>query len=163
MALSQIFAAVQAEYEQIGPAAEWRDGGEHLGVQDAPPRIVWVPTTDAFKAPRVYFDETTTATSAARVLMQCDATVEVHLWGSTRDEAEQMRDALISALRRSNAAAFTVTRGYWPEQDARVLAQLGRRYILEINFPIPVPEVGGSATAATGATDTTDAALERGV
>jgi hypothetical protein len=158
MALSAIFASVKEEFDAILSGVEWRDGGEHLGANDSPPRVVWVPTEDAYSASEIHGDSTYPLATSPRPLLQCDATVEVHLWGRERDETEQIRDAFVASLRRAAGAAFKVTRGFWPVQDAKALVQQGRVYVLTISFPIPILDV--VQPLATVTTTAQDIALE---
>jgi hypothetical protein len=158
MALSAIFAGVKEEFDAILSGVEWMDGGEHLGANNSPPRVVWVPTEDAYSASEIHGDSTYPLATSPRPLLQCDATVEVHLWGRERDETEQLRDAFVASLRRAAGAAFKVTRGFWPVQDSRSLTQSGRVYVLTISFPIPILDV--VQPLATVTTTTQDSALE---
>jgi hypothetical protein len=158
MALSAIFAGVKEEFDAILSGVEWMDGGEHLGANNSPPRVVWVPTDDAYSASEIHGDSTYPLATSPRPLLQCDATVDVHLWGRDRDETEQIRDALVAALRRAAGAAFKVLRGFWPVQDAKALVQQGRVYVLTISFPIPILDV--VQPLATVTTTTQDSALE---
>jgi hypothetical protein len=149
MALSEIFDGVRDSFDALLPGINWRDGGEHLGAQDAPPRVVWVPTEDTYVASEFHYDDSTFPPTAdnPRPLLLCNATVQVHLWGASRDDAEHMRDVFVAALRAAAGAAFKVLGGFWPVQDAQFIVQAGRVYVLTISFLVPILDAKpGSAT-----------------
>lgn len=127
-------------------------GGKHIGAHGMPPRVVWVPTTDKFGAARQHgLEPRAIKTRAAGVL--------VHIWAKdpTGDAegdlpaCEQLLNDVLWATHQVAHGSFEATGGSWLGQEGEELTQLGRAYLLELEFQIPI-----TAPAATTQTiDTT--------
>ena len=148
MALSEIIDELERQVTAIGEGRvdgtiRCYLGGEKLGQQDAPPRVVWVPTTDDVRGAEVHYDDAVSAQASARPLAQVEETIDAHIWGKDWDEAELLRDIVVNALRATVLAAARVVRGSWPVQDGAAIAQLGRPYILTFQLLVPVQELQG--------------------
>jgi hypothetical protein len=159
MALSAIFEAVKAEHDALQGGVTILNGGEHLGANGAPPRIVWVQTEDVYGPAEIHQDATYLLAEGARPLLQCETTIAVHLWDKTSDDAETLRNVHVSALRHTALAAFKVSRGNWLGPE-RTIMQGGRVYVLYISFLVPILEVGAGALATVTSTDTGDTAFD---
>jgi hypothetical protein len=143
MALADILDAVGAA---LGERAKFKDGPEHLGEYAAPPRVIAVPTEDSFG------DSHATWSGGPEPLHDCEATVEFHVWGATRKLAETLRNQLIRAIREAVQYNYTLSGGHWEAQDAKVVKECGRVYVLRVIFPVPVTEEPGQPGAELEAT-----------
>lgn len=158
MALAEIFEAIETELQALAPVTV-RDGGEWLGANDAPPRVVFVPTDEILTgAAELHYDGTFTATGTSRPLAQRDCTVEVHVWGKDRAATEELVGHTVNAIRRAAGAAYRLASGSWKTQDAAALTQLGRAYVFQATFLVPVLEVGPQF-ATIGSANTSDTAI----
>jgi hypothetical protein len=147
--LANILGAVRGG---LGSSCTFKDGPEHL-LDGSPPRVVAVPMEEALVAPEELWTE------GPRALVQRDATVDFHLWGKTRADAESLIGRLVNVLRVEAGTSFRFGPGRWQQQTGEALRQAGRVYVLSVTFQIPVlEEAGGTGTVQT--TDTTDTAFE---
>ncbi len=127
-------------------------GPEYLVTEEAPPRIVWVPTMDRFDGPAK-------GGQNPRDIYSVPTGVDIHLWGAdaagTGVEgaayrgAMQLRDAVLNAMHaKIRGVGFSVTQGLHPATDQAV-TRYGWLYVLSITVGIPVVRpVAATATPA---------------
>jgi hypothetical protein len=160
VALADIFEAIEGEFQSLGVSVAVRDGGEWLGANDSPPRVVFVPTEEILTgAAELHYDGTFTATGTPRPLAQRECAVEVHVWGRDRAATDELVGHTVNAIRRSAGAAYRLASGSWKQQDSAALTQYGRAYVFQVTFLVPVLEVG-PRFATIGSTDESDAVIE---
>jgi hypothetical protein len=112
-------------------------GGKHIGVMGVPPRVVWVPTEDKFAAARQHGP-------SPRSIKTRVAGVVVHIWakGASPDQdlaaAEQLVNDVLWATHQEAYGSYEVVGGTWLGQDGEELTQLGRAYLLELQFQVPI-------------------------
>lgn len=140
MSLQTIFDDLLALLTSAGVTAPMHLGARHLVELAAPPRIVWVPTTDTIGAPK-------NLGMNPRHLFTSDLGIAVHCWGESFDAALELRDAFVRAARRYAHALFTISGGgfYNPAEDAWI--KLGEVYVLQCSFPLPITDSPASAVA----------------
>ncbi len=177
MSLYAIIEAIEATFRGLGPqGVKWHVGPEWLAAQEAPPRIVWVPSTDAFEGPEIHYPGASeqafevaqelgwgtvvtprqqVAQAAPEVLerplQQVGAGVEAHIWGKGKDYTQPiaLRDLLVNAIRQTAGAAYQITRGVWPVQTGEAITQYGRVYVLSLSFLTPLMEVKSALATIT--------------
>jgi hypothetical protein len=100
-----------------------------------PPRVVWVPN-------RERMEPADNPGSDPRQLATRAAGVQVHVWGSDYDATETLLNQVISAIHNSAQlwGAYKLTgEAGWLALDGRFTV-LGRCYVFEVEFLIPVVE-----------------------
>lgn len=134
-------------------------GAEHINLNDAPPRIVWVPTSDQYRNGRV--KNQALLTDKRRSVGTRVAGVRVRLWAaaapaSTATSVEHVRACeellrvFLLALHQHAYGAHEVTGITWIGGDGQEIGQLGRAVDVDITFDIPIFETldeAGSADA----------------
>ena len=131
-------------------------GGKHISAGGTPPRVVWVPTEDTFSAARQHGAE-------PRSVKTRIAGVLVHIWakGAQADGSgdlsatEQLVNDLLWATHQVAYGSYDVKRGSWLGNDGEELTTLGRVYLLELDFQVPI-------TAPAATTQTIDTAVVQG-
>lgn len=108
-------------------------GEENLSAQGAPPRVVWVPTQDAF-GPAT---QRGSKPSDPRALLTCRAGMDIHCWAESFAAAQALRDALVLALRTAIGVNYQITGGRWLGQE---WTALGRVYVLSLTIDIPITD-----------------------
>lgn len=108
-------------------------GAENLARQDAPRRIVWVPTIDSFSEAQ----QRGSVQGDPRALHTVDSGIDVHLWGTGTADALLLRDQFLRALRTSLGPNYRL-RGGGIQNEAIVSA--GRLYVLSIVIRIPITD-----------------------
>lgn len=137
--LAAIVAAIQQEVAAQGITASFQLGPEHVSEHNAPPRIVWVPTSTSYEPPmRIGATETQIHTRLVRS--------EVHCWGKDYEEAEALSDAVIrAAYQVMGGPDYELGAGAWLET---ALTSNGRVYSFELGLRIAVTaEVAAAPTA----------------
>ncbi len=127
-ALAQQAAGVLAA---AGVTAKSYSGTRFLAENHAPPRYVWVATSDTFNE-GAEKRETDTAYTASEV-------VAIFCWGKTADEAYRMRNNMMVALKASCGAAVTFPQSGWLKDTEESVKQRGAVYQLNATFQVPVP------------------------
>src|SRR5687768_1086334 len=97
--LSLLTAKVKALMEKVAP---WAEGAAAIATVKAAPSIVWVPGTIAHER------AAGTHTQAQKAIGLDTYEVMVQLWGKTEGDVEDMRSALITALRRTLGGNYEV-------------------------------------------------------
>lgn len=137
-----IFNAVTAAMPATVVSRFGRVGAD---IQDAPPRLVWVPTEDSF-------DPTTgwrgSNLNDPRALHTNVAGLEVHCWGADTPGALALRDTFILALRSTLGPNYRLLSGSWLGQHD---AAAGRVYVLSLQILVPITDVPPSLTTSASA------------
>jgi hypothetical protein len=118
-------------------------GAHLLNLNERPPWITWVLSDDTYGAP-VKQDSnvpkigpaSAQGTGSPRSIWTVDAGVELHIWGRSIDEVEELRRASIAALHQIAVGSYRVVRGAWDKEGAT--AETGIAYVLLIELRIPV-------------------------
>ncbi len=108
-------------------------GAENLSQNDAPPRIVWVPTAGRFGPAQ----QRGSGQLDPRALHTDHATVEAHCWGTDSAGAEALKAAFVLALRSALGPNYRPTGYRWTDP---ALTQLGRECILTFELDIPITD-----------------------
>lgn len=135
-------------------------GEEYLINNDAPPRVIWVPTRDQFDGALRYSKPPTAMTP--RSIFTRRAGCQIHVWGAGtvvdtnpyKDIAatELLLNRFLYMLRQVAYGAFTLTGGSWLPKANR--GELGRCYLLDVTFDIPVvPAPADDATTSVTLTN----------
>jgi hypothetical protein len=92
--LSDAISAVMADFN-VGRSKPLRVlmGEKHLGEQDKPPRVIWMPQSDSFKPTKL-------AGGTPRPLWDLVTTYSIHIWGPDIDGARQLEMDLVASLHR---------------------------------------------------------------
>jgi hypothetical protein len=153
MLISDVIAAVMADMN-IGRAQALATliGEKHLAENDAPPRIVWLPTTDEFSPARL-------AGGTPRPLWDMVANYSLHLWADTIDAARQMELDAVAAMHRvmhagiaASSLRFKPTGATWHNEGE--LQTSGVQLELMVSFTMTVtdrPQAIANLTHITGA------------
>jgi hypothetical protein len=132
--LQESLALVEAEMPTI-EALKYRHGVLSQAMLDAPPRIIWVPTTDQFLLPDV-------AEMNARSLWTRWAGVDAHIWGKDEEAAEELVHQLAAALKQTYPSIYALQMGtgQWVTQELANagITVKGQVYVLSFALGIPV-------------------------
>lgn len=152
MSLQETFSDLSMLLIGAGITAPMYLGARHLVELAAPPRIVWVPTTDTIGSPK-------NLGMNPRHLYTSELGVAVHCWGDSFDTALELRDAFVRAARRYAHALFVIAGGgfYNPAEDAWI--KLGEVYVLQCSFPLPITDAPADVTAKPDTLHATGEAL----
>jgi len=118
------------------PALALLIGPEFLTEHDAPPRVVWVPATDAYGdgtqhgTPGVRRDRKTVKSNAA--------VYAVHCWGRDYDGARTLRDALLVAAHEVAGASMDGATGEWLYGERGAWIQDGRVLVVRLTIAEPI-------------------------
>jgi hypothetical protein len=110
-------------------------GAQHLHLHEDAPRVVWVPSEDTY-ASSVKPNSPDAPKNTPRALATNQSGVEVHLWGRTYEEAEELRDRVVTAVHRVAHGSYRLVRGRWDE--AGETAESGIAYVLLLEMQVPV-------------------------
>ena len=141
MLTSALFSALSAE---LPPGTPLYLGRQHLGEHDVPPRLVLVPTVDA------YGGAERAAVAPGRVLWTRQAGYELILWGRDIDEAENMLGEILTALRHLTGVSVQLQGGNWSDDS---WLTLGLAYTLRFTVAAPILEAEQFTTLQTIAQD----------
>ena len=129
---------------EIHVGAEWVDKAK------SPPAVVWVPGRERFERPSE--SHRAKPNEQARSLGTNIATVYARCWAKRSstgpaaheyddlDAARALAELVINGARRAVFGGFQVVAGEHPDQDGKQLTQLGRPYVLQLEFRLPVVE-----------------------
>lgn len=161
--LNSIFAAVEpgvtANLVAASLAPTYGHSGRERFEEQAPPRIVWVPTTEDFQPARGQGgDESVDSAGnqnlpggALPPLYTRVCNVECDIWGATRDDAETMINAVVSSVHDAlSNGSYGIVGANWllPEETQKD----GEVYRLTFQFMVPVTRVAPQTTTATVST-----------
>lgn len=131
-------------------------GSQHVGTNEAPPRILMVPVSDSFtKGPAKW-----TAPNTARSFLTRKASVAVHVWaesptGEHYAAVEELVRRLLEVMQDLlSGPGFDIAGGQWEDQDGQSIADCGRSYSFVFSVEMPV-------VRSTAAIDTTILSLQR--
>lgn len=157
MALADVIATVEAQLaaDGVGVAVTSRLGAEHAARLDSyPPLLVWIPTSDEFL---VHQARHPAVPRQKRMYFLRRAGVELHLWAKgSADPAvdpyhdlkalELLVDRVLVAIHHVSHGSVSVKGGSF---KPGALDTLGRAYVLELSFDLPVVPNSPEATAVT--------------
>lgn len=144
--LAQLLEALERELAGV----TFRTGGRRVAQHDRPPRIVWVPTRDAFTP-------ATKGGTNPRSVRTRIAGVEAHVWGTTLEQAEDLVHRLVVALHRLAHGSYKVRTCVWDKPE---WMEHGEACVLAFEFAIPVTdEPAPQVVVAAVAPDTAEPAL----
>lgn len=151
--LADLIAEIAAK---LPPGTTSLVGARHIAAHGAPPRVVWVPTQDKFGPARQHGTE-------PRAIKSRGAGVVVHIWARDPDgnpekdlaACEQLLNAVLWATHQVAYGSYEVVDGSWLGQDGEELTQMGRAYLLELQFQVPI-------TAPVATTETIEIAAVQG-
>lgn len=106
-------------------------GKSYLSLNDAPPRVVVLPTADTFSGARQ-------GSSPPRSLKTCRSGAKVVIYGLNVDAVEVIRAAVVVALMDEMGTVFALGAGVWHESADE--SELGEVYELEVHFDVPMTE-----------------------
>lgn len=156
--LNSIFAAVEpVVLANLAPTITPTFGhsGAERYIEQAPPRVVWVPTQEDFSPPRgqggdIVVDSAKNMNlpgGAQPPLYTRQINVECDLWGATRDDVETMINAVVSAVHDClSMGSYGIPTARWllPEEAQKD----GEVYRLTFQFLVPVIRVRPGETTA---------------
>lgn len=116
----------------MGSGVTYAFGGRGLAVNNAPPRIVWVPSSDEIAPPSHRVEP------PHRSVRTRQGGIEAHVWGISYDQTEAMVHNLISAVATKFSATAGIGTVRWGEAVNEQDAFLGWLAIVPIYFSIPV-------------------------
>lgn len=160
MGLSDFFAAVQTKMTATLtglPVPEavplFAVGEDKLTIEDAPPRIVFVPRHETIRGPHSQGGD---GIRNPRPLRTRHATVQIHVWGAavapaTDDFAatEKLVNHLVAAIHDVAHGVHEELSGNWSTAQASS-TRLGLVYVLEMQIEIPLTrELDTYATVTT--------------
>jgi len=105
-------------------------GGEWSASEGSPPRVVWVPSEDAF-------DGDPKGGTNPSAIYEAAEGFNVHLWGADFDPTRELRSAFLRALHRNAKGSCRIHRGLWVPANAGLVRE-GRLYLLSIAVLVPV-------------------------
>lgn len=108
-------------------------GEKGIAAHGTPPRVVWVPTTGGFAAPRPGVGVT-----AARQILMDLADYDAHCWGDGIDGARALMHEVVRAARLTCGMYLTVGRYEWKEAGG-VEAE-GACVIVRLTFSVGVSD-----------------------
>jgi hypothetical protein len=133
--LGKIFDALEDRFEDAGVPCTFRRDPENVERNDDFPRIVFVPTQDAF-GPK---DSTGQAAINPKSIGTRTAGFDVHLWGATFSATEILLNEFVRQLRVDTMGVYKLARGLWT--DTTKIARRGREYVLSVTIDLPIVDV----------------------
>jgi hypothetical protein len=124
--LARVLAAVEAQLAGV----TFHTGAKYLAAQDSPPRIVWVPTRDAF-------GPATKGGTNPRPLRTRSAGVEAHVWGSDLEATETLVHQVVAALHRAAHGSYEVRQASWEQPE---WLDRGELCVVALAVAIPVTD-----------------------
>lgn len=111
----------------------YRLGADQLAIEDAPPRITWVPTTEAILGPHAQGGD---GVSNPRPLKSRHATVQAHVWGDDIPATEVLAGHLVAAI---HDVAHGVERGIRADWTVGQAAANRRGWLYVLEWEIEIP------------------------
>ena len=138
--LFEILDAIEAGFLATNPGITFRRGAREVPKMDRPPRIVWVPTKDAFGRPvKGGFNP--------RPLYSRRAGLEAHLWGLDLEMTENLLHGLVRVLHSLTHGSVEVADAIWGQPE---WLQQGWACVLSLGFDLPVTnEIVPTATISS--------------
>jgi hypothetical protein len=132
-------------------------GGEHLTENDAPPRLVWIPSEDQYEGAEQGGD-------TRKTVVISWTGFAVHCWGKTHDDAREQRRRLLVAFDELMHGAWRVYRSEWLTRERAGWCTDGEVYVLHVGVREGVDgEPYALATPETEDFDASGAAAGDGV
>ncbi len=133
-------------------AAQCFLGPEFLRQEDAPPRIVWVPTEERIAAGRK--TQTGAVAYAPRALRTREVRIDIHCWGADYPGAETLWSALEQSVHGSLVGAYELDGASWDQVAS--LIRSGRVLTAHYHFLIPLTDVASTTAVVIQAPLTLD-------
>ena len=135
MALSQIFDYVNGKLGEAVPGlTTGKTGSDIFAAGAAPPRVVWVPTSEGFDHKTAQGGDDV---SNPRHLCNRVVLVEVHLWAADDDAVEALLNIVVSNVHDAlGGPGYEPAGGDWLATDA--LGKSGSAYVLHLQIFVPV-------------------------
>ncbi len=148
MALTDIVNAVSTDSNLAGVTVQL--GAEFVPENGViPPRVIFVPRSDRYDAARKHG-------AGPRTLMTKSTLCRIHVWGAGADAdvdpakhlraTELLVDRVIWAIHKKLWGSYSVEGGEWDGEPG--LLHLGRLYLLDVRFNLPVIEPVPDSTTA---------------
>lgn len=142
-----VMPGVLADIAALYPTAsvvQWAVSSRESTRYGSPPRVVWVPSRDAFEGPQKTprGGQDGQHSIATRV-----AGVRIELWGATPEQTEDLLESVVRALLKGGGPSrvgVTIVSGQWIEAPGE--NALGEGYALAITLPV---DIRASHTADT--------------
>ncbi len=147
MSLQQIYDAIMARVAADVPNLQHELGADTVDFHGAPPRVVWVPSTDQ------YDGDPKRGARTQPAIYEVSEGFDVHLHGADYDAARDLRDAFLRALHRETMGCSTPESGEWAPGNAGVVRD-GRVYVLSIRVQVPVTQQALQTATPAGVTET---------
>jgi hypothetical protein len=149
MSLQQIYDAIMTRVAADVPGLQHALGADELDAHGAPPRVVWVPSTDQ------YDGDPKRGARTQPAIYEVSEGFDVHIHGANYDDARDLRDMFLRALHRETMGSSTPESGEWVPGNAGVVRD-GRVYVLSIRVQTPVTQQTQALQTATpaGVTET---------
>lgn len=136
-----VLDVIEAVSSRLPEGVQWRIGPEHAGESIAPPRVVWMPTTDAFSAPlnrgSLPHRPVWTVESLWDAVLLCKGDDRTDPTASFR-ALEALRDAVIQAIYDTCRGNADIVSGRFDEQTDSAISRFGRAYTLSVRFSLEV-------------------------
>jgi hypothetical protein len=144
----EIFNGVTAQLAQLSAGVTCWFGPDNLHRQEAPPRIVWEPTGDAYGPP----SQRGSSRSDSVARHTCRCAVDIHVWGAGWAEAVALKDQFIDAMRLFLGSNYHLVGGRWV--GSADIESAGKIYVLSFFIDIPVVDLPTSTVVVTATTQT---------
>lgn len=134
MALTDIIAAVMSRVpndQNTGAPVPSFLGPEFMQAEAVPPRLVWVPADETYGPAERIGDD-------ARSLRTRLATLELHIWGGDYAATELLLNQTLAAVHGTAAGSYELGKGMWMNHKTGPATDLGRVYVVQVTFKIPV-------------------------
>jgi hypothetical protein len=151
MGLLDVFTAVQTQMTSVltalGQAVPAFDvGADRIAVEQAPPRIIWVPTHESIQGPHAQGGD---GIKSPRPLRTRHAVVQAHIWGADIPATEALAGHMVAAIHDVCHGVHEEISGDWTVNQAST-TRLGWIYVLEWQVQIPFTrELDTYATVTT--------------
>lgn len=138
MSLSTIFAAINTSLATQFSGITTRVGADQLRIEDGPPRVVWVPTSETFGPSETTGDSFLPgATKQPAPLFTRIVTVEAHIWAASPDAVEALITGVVQATYGITFGSFDLQGGQWQLANNEEL-HFGAGYVMNMIIKIPV-------------------------
>lgn len=128
MGLATVLTEAVGYLQVTYPTLVSKFGGELKAEHDVPPRIIWVPTADAYGPAKLKNVE-------PRPIRTRLAGCTAFIWGADVATTETLVNDTIAALHKTAYGNYEIRSGQWLDA-AKV--QKGRAYMLEFTIEIPI-------------------------
>lgn len=142
---------VKAAFDDVAAAAgvagkvTWAYGQQSLHSFDAPPRIVWVPTTGKFEP------NSKSTNVLPNALPMRALTVAAHVWGVSEDACEEMLNAIAIALRASyGSAGATLIGESWLDGEPAAKSNNGVLMVVLVKLLVPLQQLPNGTVLIQG-------------